>query len=46
VKLRYFLRVTISRQYSPNIVHEQDLWVKNVQALVRINPRPPHRRPS
>lgn len=33
VKLRYFLRVTIARQYSPNIVHEQDLWVKNVQAL-------------
>jgi len=31
VKLRYFLRVTVSRQYSPNIVHEMDLWVKNVQ---------------
>ena len=33
VKLRYFLRVTVSRQYSPNIVKEMDLWVKNVQAL-------------
>jgi len=32
VKLRYFLRVTITRQYSPNIVHETDLWVKNVNA--------------
>jgi hypothetical protein len=31
VKLRYFLRVTVSRQYSPNIVQEMDLWVKNVQ---------------
>lgn len=30
VKLRYFLRVTIARQYSPNIVQELDLWVKNV----------------
>jgi vacuolar protein sorting-associated protein 26 len=30
VKLRYFLRVTVSRQYSPNIVQEMDLWVKNV----------------
>jgi vacuolar protein sorting-associated protein 26 len=23
----------VSRQYSPNIVKEMDLWVKNVQAL-------------
>mmetsp|Transcript_48166 Transcript_48166/g.75227 ORF Transcript_48166/g.75227 Transcript_48166/m.75227 type:complete len:304 (-) Transcript_48166:191-1102(-) len=33
VKLRYFLRVTVSRQYSPSIVHEQDLWVKNVHQM-------------
>jgi len=33
VKLRYFLRVTVSRQYSPSIVHEQDLWIKNIHQL-------------
>jgi hypothetical protein len=42
VKLRYFLRVTITRQYSPNIVHETDLWVKNVNAApVRHSSPPP-----
>ena len=29
----YEVMVTVSRQYSPNIVKEMDLWVKNVQAL-------------
>jgi vacuolar protein sorting-associated protein 26 len=33
VKLRYLLRVTVSRQYSPSVVHEQDIWVKNIQQL-------------
>jgi len=33
VKLRYFLRVTVARQYSPNVVFEQDIWVKNVQTM-------------
>jgi len=30
VSLRYFLRVTITRQYNSNIVREQDFWVQNV----------------
>lgn len=37
VKLRYFLRVSISRQYVPNIVKELDVWVKNLQVLPEIN---------
>eukprot|EP00294_Goniomonas_avonlea_P001580 CAMPEP_0114544848 /NCGR_PEP_ID=MMETSP0114-20121206/3090_1 /TAXON_ID=31324 /ORGANISM="Goniomonas sp, Strain m" /LENGTH=305 /DNA_ID=CAMNT_0001729245 /DNA_START=20 /DNA_END=937 /DNA_ORIENTATION=- len=37
VKLRYFLRVTIARQYSPNITQELTLWVKNLQTQ-QINP--------
>eukprot|EP00741_Cyanophora_paradoxa_P012024 tig00020589_g11619.t1 len=30
VRLRYFVRVTIARQYAPNIVKEQDLLVQNL----------------
>jgi len=29
VRLRYFLRTLITRQYAPNIVKEQDIWVIN-----------------
>ena len=36
VKLRYLLRVTVARQYSPSVVHEQDIWVKNIMQ----NPAP------
>jgi vacuolar protein sorting-associated protein 26 len=42
VKLRYFLRVSITRQYSPNITEETVLWVKNLQvgssAVQQVNP--------
>jgi hypothetical protein len=34
---RYFLRVTISRQYQSNIVREQDFWVANLQQEPEIN---------
>lgn len=37
VRLRYFIRVTISRQYSTNIVKERDFWVQNVQSFPEIN---------
>eukprot|EP00736_Rhodelphis_marinus_P001835 Rmarinus@m.7832 len=31
VRLRYFLRATIIRQYSPNVVKEQEFAVQNIQ---------------
>jgi len=36
-RLRYFLKVTIARQYSPNVVKEMDAWVKNLSAMPEIN---------
>lgn len=37
VRLRYFLRFTISRSFSSNITKEQDIWVHNYQKLPEIN---------
>lgn len=37
VRLRYFLRVTVSRNYSSNIVKEIDFWVENLQTEPEIN---------
>jgi len=37
VRLRYFLRFTIVRSFSANIVKEQDIWVHNYQKLPEIN---------
>jgi len=37
VRLRYFVRVTISRQYAANLVKEQDFWVQNAQADPEVN---------
>eukprot|EP00850_Spirogloea_muscicola_P024101 SM000442S16157 [mRNA] locus=s442:25410:28067:- [translate_table: standard] len=37
VRLRYILRVTISRIYSANVVKEKDFWVRNVTPLPEIN---------
>jgi len=37
VRLRYFLRFTIARSFSSNIVKEQDIWVHNYQKLPEIN---------
>eukprot|EP01064_Diplonema_japonicum_P033370 TRINITY_DN6547_c1_g2_i1.p1 TRINITY_DN6547_c1_g2~~TRINITY_DN6547_c1_g2_i1.p1 ORF type:complete len:323 (+),score=30.18 TRINITY_DN6547_c1_g2_i1:61-1029(+) len=31
-QVRYFLRVTIKRPYTPDIVEEQEIWVQNPQA--------------
>ena len=35
VRCRYFVRATISRNYSSNITHEQDFWVQNIQKVRR-----------
>jgi len=37
VRLRYFLRFTIQRSFSSNIVKEQDIWVHNYQQLPTMN---------
>jgi len=37
VKLRYFVRVSILRHYSSNIVKEQDFWVHNTSAHPEVN---------
>ncbi|GBG87839.1 hypothetical protein CBR_g45995 [Chara braunii] len=37
VRLRYILKVTISRSYATNIVKEKDFWVRNVSPLPEIN---------
>jgi hypothetical protein len=37
VRLRYFLRVTMTRQYNSNIVKEHDFWVENLQTEPEIN---------
>jgi vacuolar protein sorting-associated protein 26 len=37
VRLRYYLRVTISRNYASNIVKETDLWVQNLGSAPEIN---------
>ncbi|XP_020276652.1 vacuolar protein sorting-associated protein 26A-like isoform X2 [Asparagus officinalis] len=37
VRLRYILRVTISRNYVPNIVVQQDFWVRNYTPVPSIN---------
>eukprot|EP00850_Spirogloea_muscicola_P010595 SM000063S19985 [mRNA] locus=s63:8966:11027:- [translate_table: standard] len=37
VRLRYILRVTISRNYAANVVKEKDFWVRNVTPLPEIN---------
>jgi len=37
VRLRYFLRFTIQRSFSSNIVKEQDIWVQNFQKPPEIN---------
>eukprot|EP00993_Chasmostoma_nieuportense_P002234 NODE_3048_length_1040_cov_30.604600_g2906_i0.p1 GENE.NODE_3048_length_1040_cov_30.604600_g2906_i0~~NODE_3048_length_1040_cov_30.604600_g2906_i0.p1 ORF type:complete len:308 (+),score=65.50 NODE_3048_length_1040_cov_30.604600_g2906_i0:57-980(+) len=30
VRLRYFIRVTLTRSYVPNMVEEQEFWVQNI----------------
>ena len=40
VKLRYFIRVTISRAYNNNYVTEVDFGVENGQLLVRLSDHP------
>jgi len=37
VRLRYFLRFTVSRSFSSNTVKELDIWVHNYQKLPEIN---------
>lgn len=37
VRCRYFVRATVSRSYSSNIVKEQDFWVENLQKQPEIN---------
>ena len=37
VRLRYFLRVTVARQYASNMVEELDFWVQNVNEKPEIN---------
>jgi len=37
VRLRYFLRVTMTRNYNSNIVKETDFWVENLQTEPEIN---------
>ena len=37
VRLRYFLRVTMARQYASNMVEELDFWVQNVNEQPEIN---------
>ncbi|CAI5523610.1 unnamed protein product [Closterium sp. Naga37s-1] len=37
VRLRYILRVTVSRNYSSNIVKEKDFWVRNILKEPEIN---------
>lgn len=37
VRCRYFVRATISRNYSSNITHEQDFWVQNIQKTPEVN---------
>eukprot|EP00698_Gefionella_okellyi_P011758 TRINITY_DN3126_c0_g3_i1.p1 TRINITY_DN3126_c0_g3~~TRINITY_DN3126_c0_g3_i1.p1 ORF type:complete len:310 (-),score=54.62 TRINITY_DN3126_c0_g3_i1:641-1537(-) len=37
VKLRYFVRVTIARNYSSNIVKEEDFWVHNTATAPEVN---------
>lgn len=37
MRLRYFLRVTIVRQYNTNIVKEQEFFVQNIQPEPEIN---------
>lgn len=34
---RYFLRFTIARSFSSNIIKEQDIWVHNYQTLPSMN---------
>ena len=33
VRLRYFVRVTVSRSYASNIKQEKDFWVQNIQTV-------------
>ena len=37
VKLRYFLRVFVARQYASNMVKEVDLWVQSIGTAPEIN---------
>jgi len=37
VKLRYFVRVTVARHYTTNVVKEQDFWVHNTQPHPEVN---------
>jgi len=37
VRLRYFLRTSINRQYVPNIVKEQELWITSYGAVPELN---------
>ena len=37
VKLRYFLRVFVGRQYASNMVKETDLWVQSIGSAPEIN---------
>lgn len=37
VRLRYILRVTVSRTYATNIVEHQDFWVRNYTPVPTIN---------
>lgn len=37
VRLRYILKVTISRHYATNIVKEKDFWVRNIAVPPEIN---------
>eukprot|EP01010_Urceolus_cornutus_P000565 NODE_1085_length_1114_cov_258.199061_g832_i0.p1 GENE.NODE_1085_length_1114_cov_258.199061_g832_i0~~NODE_1085_length_1114_cov_258.199061_g832_i0.p1 ORF type:complete len:303 (+),score=50.96 NODE_1085_length_1114_cov_258.199061_g832_i0:97-1005(+) len=36
-QLRYFIRATMVRSYSPNIVEEQEFWVQNITQESEIN---------
>lgn len=36
-QLRYFLRVTVVRPYTTNVVHEQEFWVENPQEEPQTN---------
>eukprot|EP01001_Neometanema_parovale_P007556 NODE_3855_length_1153_cov_63.935922_g3668_i0.p1 GENE.NODE_3855_length_1153_cov_63.935922_g3668_i0~~NODE_3855_length_1153_cov_63.935922_g3668_i0.p1 ORF type:complete len:306 (+),score=53.69 NODE_3855_length_1153_cov_63.935922_g3668_i0:43-960(+) len=36
-RLRYFIRVTLSRSYAPTVVEEQEFWVQNVTEESEIN---------
>lgn len=40
IRLRYFVRVTITRQYSPNVEKEQDFWIQNINTITDTDQNP------